>query len=419
MKSRKFLTTIALAATLLFSACNKTESENPDQTEGTGYTYDELTNTYTINNANGLLAWNKAVQDDLTLNCTLSADIDMTDINLTKSDTTGTNWTPIGSYGNSYTGTFDGSGHTITGLTINQEETNYVGLIGCLGSGGKVQNLTLENVNITGSSTDADVGSVVGLNFGTVTDCHLVSGSVSGSSTDSDVGGVVGRNFDGTVTACTASGSISGNGDSVGGVVGSNTYSNGIVIDCHFISGSISGSGDYYVGGVVGWNTFGTVTACTASGDIFGSDVNVGGVVGWNSGTVIACYHTSGSISGSGDYVGGVVGENRDTVTSCYHALGSISSSGDYVGGVVGYKFYSTETACYWSDYNGNGIGNNNLFTDDETTKVDGTTVTWADAVEGMNEAIETWNSNNPDEQCDWKYELLEGNDLPTLTKNE
>ena len=185
--------------------------------EDPGYTVSEDGNTYEVYNADGLLAWNKAVQGNLLLNCTLTDDIDLT----------GKEWTPIGDYDNRYTGTFDGGNHTITGLTINQYG-NYVGMIDFLDSGGTVQNLTLENVNITGGDI---VGSVVGDNYGTVTACYHASGNVSGTSY---IGGVVGRNTSGTLTAC------------------------------YHASGNVSGTSN--VGGVVGYNISGTLTACYWSG---------------------------------------------------------------------------------------------------------------------------------------------------------
>ena len=235
-----------------------------------GYNLSADGRTYEVYNANGLLAWNKAVQGNLSLNCTLTDDIDLSDME----------WTPIGDYNNRYTGTFDGGNHTITGLTINQYGS-YVGMIDFLDSDGTVQNLTLENVNITGGDI---VGSVVGDNYG-------------------------------TVTACTASGNVSGT-SRIGGVVGRNT-----------------------------------------------------------SGTVTACYHASGNVSGTSN-----------------------------VGGVVGYNISGTLTACYWSDYAGNGIGSGG----GETTLVDGTTVTWQNAVDAMNTALQSAGS-------EWRYELTGA--LPTLKK--
>ena len=71
--------------------------------------------------------------------------------------------------------------------------------------------------------------------------------------------------------------------------------------------------------------------------------------------------------------------------------------------------------ACHWSDYEGSGSGDN-TGSSAEATEVDGEEVSWSDAVDGMNSAIDTWNSENADKQCEWKYELLAGNELPTLT---
>lgn len=179
-------------------------------------------NTYKVSNANGLLAWSEAVQDDLTLNCTLTADINLA----------GEEWTPIGTDdNNAYNGIFDGKDYAISNLTVNQPNKNYAGLFGCLGSDGKVQNLTLENVNISGAFY---VGSVVGTNFG-------------------------------TVSGCTASGNITGTESCIGGVVGYN-HTSGIVTACYHAGGTVSGS--YNFGGVVGWNNQGTVGACYWSGNV-------------------------------------------------------------------------------------------------------------------------------------------------------
>ena len=299
--------------------------------EDLGYNYDTTTKTYTVYNADGLLAWNEAAQKDKSINCTLSADINMA----------GKEWTPIGTdENNSYNGIFDGNGKTITGLTVNQSEKYNAGLFGCLGSGGKVQNLTLENVNISGTYY---VGSVVGTNFG-------------------------------TVSGCTASGNITGT--------------------------------ETLVGGVVGWNK-GTVTGCTASGNISGRR-NTGGVVGENVGTVTAC-HATGDVTGTEEAAGGVVGWNYyGTVTACYHVIGDVTCP-KWAGSVVGYNGgVGTVTACYWNDSPVPGIAYDNG--SGQATKVDGTDVTWADAVDAMNTALQSAGS-------EWRYELTGA--LPTLKKEE
>ena len=301
-----------------------------------GYSYDN--NTYTVYTADGLKAWAEAAQSDFSLNCILAADITLPTVAEGES-----NWTPIGTYDhyyNRYTGTFDGGGHTITGLTINQSGTDHVGLFGCIGGRGTVKNLTLENVNIIGH-------------------------------------------------------------DNVGGVVGSTDYDSSTVTDCT-VSGTVSGNSN--VGGVVGYHYASTVSGCTASGDVTGMGNNVGGVVGYNNSSVTACYHASGSVSGA-NFVGGVVGFTNHRVTACYNASGDVMGTGDRVGGVAGYNdMGATITACYWSNYDGNGIGAN--YGTGTHTKVDGTTVTWQTAVDAMNAALQ---------YSEWRYELTGA--LPTLKK--
>ena len=176
---------------LAFAGCNSGIDDADGDTGGDDTSTEGY--TYTVSTADELLEWNKAVQNDLSLNITLAADI-----NLTNSDY---EWLPVGSSTSPYTGTFDGGSYAITGLTVSQSGVNYAGLIAYLGSEGKVQNLTLNNVSITGGYF---VGAVAGWNSGDVTACYHATGSVSGSSS-SNVGAIAGRN-DGDVTACYWSG---------------------------------------------------------------------------------------------------------------------------------------------------------------------------------------------------------------------
>ena len=325
------------------------------------YEYDRASNTYTVYNEAGLHIWADAARKDLASNCILAADIVLTPPATPEES----NWTPVGSYYtddncDGYIGTFDGGGHTITGLTINLPEQLGVGMFGVIGEYGSVEspkgtvkNLTLAEVEITGS------------------DC---------------VGGVAGLTCKGSLTGCSIEGTVSGTGFNVGGVVGYNNFFNN----------------SSYVGNVF-------LTDCTFSGDVSGSQ-RVGGVVGVNEtgGTVENCRYISGTVSGS-DYVGGVAGwNNSGTVTACY-ATGNVTGTGSNVGGVVGCN-YDTVTACYWSNNCDAGVGSSS-YGSSETTKVDGTNVTWQTAQSGMNAAIETWNAGHSDKWCDWKFRVNPGPD--------
>ena len=298
-----------------------------------GYIYDSNTKTYTVYNADGLLAWNEAAQKDRSINCTLNADIDLT----------GKGWTPIGTdYDNSYTGTFDGGGHTIMGLTVTTNY-QYVGLFGRLGEAGTVKNVVMEGVN---NHSLGYAGGVVGFSRGgTIENCS-VSGSVSGTLC---AGGVVGAQREASITGCSSSATV---------------------------------KGTRYVGGVAGeTNSSATMAACYATGNVtielgHRDRVDVGGLVGFNAGRngLLACYAT-GNVTSTGSSAGKV-----------------------YIGGLLGGN-YTTVTACYWKNNYEQGIGYNDESIAPEATKVDGSVVTWQKAVDAMNRALQNAGS-------EWRYEL-------------
>ena len=307
-----------------------------------GYIYDSNTKTYTVYNADGLLAWNEAAQKDRSINCTLNADIDLT----------GKGWTPIGTnFYNSYTGTFDGGGHTIKGLTVTTND-QYVGLFGRLGKAGTVKNVVMEGVQITSNHSLGYAGGVAGFSWGgTIENCS-VSGSVSGTVS---VGGVVGIQWEASITGCSSSATV---------------------------------KGMVQVGGVAGQtNTGATMAACYATGNVTIeidpiNDILGGGLVGFNAGSsVLACYAT-GNVTSTGSGTGKV-----------------------YIGGFLGGNC-TTVTACYWKNNYEQGIGYNKEST--KVTKVDGTSVTWQNAVDAMNTALQNAGS-------EWRYELKGA--LPTLKK--
>jgi hypothetical protein len=309
-----------------------------------GYIYDSNTKTYTVYNADGLLAWNEAAQKDRSINCTLTADIDLT----------GKDWTPIGTnFYNSYTGTFDGGGHTIKGLTVTTND-QYVGLFGRLGKAGTVKNVVMEGVQITSNHSLGYAGGVAGFSWGgTIENCS-VSGSVSGTVS---VGGVVGIQWEASITGCSSSATV---------------------------------KGMVQVGGVAGeTNTGATMVACYATGNVTIEidpidNILGGGLVGFNAGSsVLACYAT-GNVTSTGSSTGNV-----------------------HVGGFLGDN-YTTVTACYWKNNHEQGIGYNKEGFAPEATKVDGTNVTWQKAVDAMNTALQKAGS-------EWRYELKGA--LPTLRK--
>ena len=339
--------------------------------EDPGYTI-EGDGSYTVTTADGLKNVAKLVNEEgkTDINITLDTDLTLTG-----------EWTPIGTESQPYTGTFDGGNHTITGLKIDQSGTDNVGLIGRLGSGGKVQDVTLTEVNVTGGTY---VGGIAGQTDGTVENCS-VNGTVTGQN---QTGGIVGRNFS-TISGCSAEGTVTGN-TNVGGISGLcvPNYDTG--------TGSLIGS---------------TIEGCHSTAAVSGIS-SVGGVVGnlGNGCSLMACYST-GNVTATITYghanVGGVVGINgQGTVTACYHATGEITSSvGDRIGGIAGCNDQGTFTACYWENNQEQGTGSGS--TGGTTQVTDGD---WLDAVAQMNAALSGKG---------WQYELKDGNSLPTLKKEQ
>ena len=301
-----------------------------------GYTI-ESDGSYTVTSADGLMNVAELVNGGKTdINITLDKNIDLT----------GKGWTPIGtSFDNSYKGTFDGGGHTITGLTVTTND-QFVGLFGYLNRAGMVKNVVMEGVLITSNHMFGCTGGVVGYSWGTIENCS-VSGSVSGTDC---VGGVVGSQKAGSIIGCCTSATV---------------------------------KGTHYVGGVAG-EKWGTMTACYAIGNVTLEIVSQknnfgGGVVGLNGGSrVLACYAT-GNVTSTGSSTGNV-----------------------HIGGLFG-DSYTTVTACYWKNNQERGYK-----TAPESTKVDGTYVTWQKAVDAMNTALQNAGS-------EWRYEL--NGALPTLRK--
>ena len=298
-----------------------------------GYTI-EGNGSYTVTSADGLINVAELVNGGKTdINITLDKNIDLT----------GKDWTPIGTdYDNSYKGTFDGGGHTITGLTFTTND-EFAGLFGWLNRAGTVKNVVMEGVQITSNQIyGGSIGGVVGYSWGTIENCS-VSGSVSGTVY---VGGVVGAQIDGSITGCSSSATVKGTVD-VGGVAGQT-------------------------------NSSATLTACYATGNVIiemdpKKNIAGGSLVGMNAGSsLLACYAT-GNVTSTGSSTGYM-----------------------HIGGFLGNN-YTTVTACYWKNNHEQGIGYNREST--KATKVDGSVVTWQKAVDAMNTALQNAGS-------EWRYEL-------------
>ena len=299
-----------------------------------------------------------AIRDNLSGSHILMKDLDSTTAGYTELASNTANqekgWQPIGTQDNAYTGTFDGQGYEISDLFINRPSEADVGLFGVVDERGIIRNVGVMNADVTGEWL---AGSLVGLSFGTVSNCYC-SGSVSGND---QVGALVGHN-DGTVSNSYSTGSVSGN-DLVGGLVGSsidtvsNSHSSGTVIGESRVGGLVGGIngivtnsyssastiGDRQIGGLVGYANEATISNCQSTGSATG-DSYVGGLVGWNRDTVRNCYSLA-SVTGEW-LVGGLVGHNRGTVSNSYSS-GVVSGSED-VGGLVGRNYEAIVSNSFW-----------------------------------------------------------------------
>lgn len=318
----------------------------------------------------------------------LSGNIDLSDYS------SGNGWTAIGTNSHMFASSFDGNGYKISNLKISGTQSSQ-GLFYGLDNGGTIKNVSLENVDISGSNT---VGALVGIVFsGSINNCNA-SGSVTG--TDYQVGGLIGvymssanlqncyANVDvkgsysvgglvglarsnSTIKKCFATGNVTGSADKVGGLVGA-TYNTNIE-NC-YATGKISGTGN--IGGLVGvgrniadsyatGKVTGTgenvgglagqayeITSSYAKGDVINSGKYTGGLVGnLNNNSNITDCHATGNVTvtGSNQYVGGIVGNTAGNLTNCYATGDITATASQYVGGLAGYSMNSNSTLanCY------------------------------------------------------------------------
>ena len=229
-------------------------------------------------------------------------------------------WMPVGNSSSKFKGTFDGNGNIISGLTINRENTDFVGLFGDTDRA-TIKNLTIK-AKVKGRN---NVGIIAGnAQYTTISNC-FVEGNVVGAT---GVGGIVGYATNGTISDCYSTANISGTGDYIGGISGRD----GSVINC--VANNITVSGHDYIGGVIG---FGAVINSVFEGVVKGNSI-VGGLSG------LGCASFScaiGDVIATGDQIGGLIGcylsindLNKNIINNYFS--GTVSGN-NQVGGLVGY----------------------------------------------------------------------------------
>ena len=280
------------------------------------------------------------------------------------------NWTPIGDYAagddNKFAGTFDGGGYVVSNVSIKRAGGSFQGLFGLVADG-KIQNLRLDSVNISGRDY---VGGIAGyLENSTVANCRstgTVSGreatggvagiataksSVTGSRSAGRVngreatGGVAGAVTDGgSVTESYSTAEVKGTGQNTGGVAG--VAENGSV-DKSYSTGTVSGTEN--TGGVAGLVTGkGSVTNSYSTGAISGTGKNTGGVAGAADNSRITHSYSTGEVSGT-ECVGGIAGAAERNGNIAHSYSGGKVSGTESVGGIAGYVGSSRVSNCYFA----------------------------------------------------------------------
>jgi hypothetical protein len=267
--------------------------------------------------------------------------------------------------GITFTGDFNGNGHTLRNSVLYYPDLECIGLFGCIGSNGDVHHVFIEDIETVGRNF---VGCLSGiLLLGDLTYCS-VQGEVLGLG--DSVGGLVGANHSGSIDFCDWAGPVEGN-DCVGGIAGwswaSYTFCSvtgtvtgnqavggisGYHVSSNMQSCAVNGriQGNTNIGGLAGYNFEGYTAFCYVTGNVVGSpdSQSVGGLIGFNEGKVVSCY-TRGKVSGTRN-IGGLVGHNNAILQWCY-SIGPVTGE-SCVGGLVGYTDkFDTDLyifSCFW-----------------------------------------------------------------------
>jgi filamentous hemagglutinin family protein len=315
-----------------------------------GATFPMLASEYStvITNAHQL----QLIAMALSANYTLAANVNAagTDTSTIIGDVWSTSggFVPIGTGSASFSGSFDGLGHTISGLTMNLPAASNVGLFGSTSSAAVVQNVGLVGSSVYGS---INVGGLIGINEGAVRNSYA-TGSVAGFA---KIGGLVGFNNGGAISSSHTGGQVNGN-NYVGGMVG---YNQNAAISNSYSTATAGGLGygsGYNIGGLLGYNYHGTINNSFATGAISGA-VNVGGLVGGSYASATNSSHATGTVTEPAYMLdetgreGGLVGFNYggSTITNSY-ATGMVTGA-ETVGGLVGENGLNAENGVITNSY--------------------------------------------------------------------
>ena len=297
---------------------------------GASGTFSATTPVWRVQSTFGL----QTINDDLAANYAMVSDIDAGAVS---------NFAPIGEAAG-YSGVFDGQGHTISNLTINDSSNALVGLFGSIGSGAIVENINLLNANVTQSVAPSDYNSYVGIlagqNNGYIsrvqTSGHVTRSNVETQANLFGLGGLIGiNNTSGTIANSSSSASVISYGSiSAGGLVGLNYGA----IDSSFASGNVNTPDISNAGGLVGEsfpNT--TISDAYATGDVTGASVSsLGGLIGNSKGTVTNAYATGNVTGASNSSIGGFAGWNYQGAITNAYSTGLVKATGtSTTGGFV------------------------------------------------------------------------------------
>ena len=267
----------------------------------------------------------------------LMADIDLTEFLEEESPSQG--WQPVGKSSSAiFKGSLDGNGHTISGLWIKRENTDYVGLFGYT-SGAIIKNLKIVSTTIIGKN---NVGGMSGYASSTSISNCIFEGNVSGIL---NVGGYIGNSSSTTMSDVSIIGNVQGTNDYVGGITG--TGKTNTFINCRVTGSKVTGNN--YVGGICGYGEEGQqLSNCYVSTNIYGEDY-VGGLTGRGRCNYYIYNSGFGGVIEAMSFVGGIIGEGNSqnrpvSVNKCY-SVGTIIARGDNVGGITGHgsSYFSQE----------------------------------------------------------------------------